>query len=507
MSPPVAHGLLPPEKLITGFSLLNAATSLPLPGYENLRGEVHLRLIDLPPSLDVSVQTEGIQHATICIWLNGSLQAVDRSAPYRLTTGMLGVPWNPSRGVYTISAAQCDDDSAEFPSDLPSSLQVSFDGGTMVKAAERIYYVATNGDDSNGGTSLVAPFRTLQRAADIVNPGDLVLVREGSYPILLNLWRSGTRSEPIYFEPYSGEHVVLDGTDQAPNVSTHQVWVMDVAWNVFRGFEVRNSPQQGVRIDNGSHDNIFEDLELHGNHGSGIAISNSDRNHLIDIVSYDNYDSLNPRQGDDADGISILSGDANVISGCRVFFNSDDGVDAWQSTNTVIQHCISSRNGRGTHGNGNGFKAGGDGIASHTIVRNCIAYSNRSKGFDYNTAVSAFFVNDTAVDNGGPNFIAANGILINNVSYYTDGNMPLWLDLGSNVSTHNNWNLPIPTAAFQSLDPSAPQFLIPTASSIVVDKGMPVAVPYAGLDADLGAVELVEPPQAQRARSSAGAAR
>ena len=42
------------------------------------------------------------------------------------------------------------------------------------------YYVAPTGADANDGSS-ARPFKTIQRAADIVNPGDTVIVRKGTY--------------------------------------------------------------------------------------------------------------------------------------------------------------------------------------------------------------------------------------------------------------------------------------------------------------------------------------
>jgi len=48
-------------------------------------------------------------------------------------------------------------------------------------AAAATYYVATNGSDSNSGTSVSSPFKTMQHAADLTNPGDTVYVRGGTY--------------------------------------------------------------------------------------------------------------------------------------------------------------------------------------------------------------------------------------------------------------------------------------------------------------------------------------
>src|SRR5437867_9262626 len=49
------------------------------------------------------------------------------------------------------------------------------------------YYVGTTGNDSNNGTSLNTPFRTIGKAASVVNPGDVVNVRGGTYGEAVNI--------------------------------------------------------------------------------------------------------------------------------------------------------------------------------------------------------------------------------------------------------------------------------------------------------------------------------
>ncbi len=46
--------------------------------------------------------------------------------------------------------------------------------------AADMYYVSPSGNDINPGTE-ASPFRNIQRAADIVNPGDTVIVKDGTY--------------------------------------------------------------------------------------------------------------------------------------------------------------------------------------------------------------------------------------------------------------------------------------------------------------------------------------
>lgn len=74
------------------------------------------------------------------------------------------------------------------------------------------YYVATNGSDSNSGSSS-APFATLQAGLDAAQPGDAVRVRAGIYYQTLDTPRSGTATNPIHVLADPG--AILDGSDPA----------------------------------------------------------------------------------------------------------------------------------------------------------------------------------------------------------------------------------------------------------------------------------------------------
>ncbi len=77
-----------------------------------------------------------------------------------------------------------------------------------------IYYVSqNNGDDDNDGSES-KPFRTIQRAADVMWPGDVCLIREGVYHETVKPKRSGMETKPIVFMAYPGEKVEISGADQ-----------------------------------------------------------------------------------------------------------------------------------------------------------------------------------------------------------------------------------------------------------------------------------------------------
>lgn len=82
------------------------------------------------------------------------------------------------------------------------------------------YYVATNGLDTNPGT-LAQPFRTIQKAADVLQPGDQAWVRGGTYRETITARRSGTADAPIRFQAYQGERVTITGLDLVTGWSVH----------------------------------------------------------------------------------------------------------------------------------------------------------------------------------------------------------------------------------------------------------------------------------------------
>ena len=78
------------------------------------------------------------------------------------------------------------------------------------------YYVAPTGNDGNPGTA-AAPFRTIQKAADLVNPGDVVIVEDGIYTdtdgngSVVAVDRGGTAGALVTFRARNKWMAKLDG--------------------------------------------------------------------------------------------------------------------------------------------------------------------------------------------------------------------------------------------------------------------------------------------------------
>lgn len=74
----------------------------------------------------------------------------------------------------------------------------------------KTYYVSGSGNDKNNGLSTSSAFRTIQKAADLTNPGDTVLIMNGVYKNIakagsvVNIKRSGKSNAWIRYKAYPG---------------------------------------------------------------------------------------------------------------------------------------------------------------------------------------------------------------------------------------------------------------------------------------------------------------
>lgn len=86
----------------------------------------------------------------------------------------------------------------------------------LVAPSLRTLYVAPPplGDDGHPGTDPAFPLATIQAAADLTQPGDLVSIAPGVYREAVTVPASGTAAQPIVFRG-SAPGAVLDGADAA----------------------------------------------------------------------------------------------------------------------------------------------------------------------------------------------------------------------------------------------------------------------------------------------------
>jgi hypothetical protein len=378
------------------------------------------------------------------------------------------------------------------------------------------YYVATNGSDAGAGTSN-APFATPQKAMTVLATGDYIYVRGGTYQLTsqVKTSKAGVASNYSRLWAYPGEHPIFDFSSD-PTSGDRGIYLSKDYWHV-KGIEVQFAKDNGIIITSGS--NIVEGCTIHDCNDDGLTLGSTTTlahdNLILNCDSYRNYQAGS--SGNNGDGYSGKSGcgPSNIFQGCRAWYNSDDGWDFYDNdTNTVVLlNCWSFDNGTnlwnvsGFSGNGNGFKLGGSGTHARHTLKQCVAFDNHAKGFDYNLSVAGHtMLNCTSFRNGKPNYefpiTPANGTntFKNCVSYAGAG-----VDIvAGSVMISNSWQgFAVSVADFVSLDASlafAPRnadFSLPTngfarlaAGSQLIDKGVDVGLPFNGTAPDLGAYEF-----------------
>ena len=82
------------------------------------------------------------------------------------------------------------------------------------------FYVAPSGSDGNPGT-LSQPFRTVQQAASVLQPGDTAWLRAGTYRETVVPAHSGAPGAPITFRSYPGEFAVISGLELVTNWTSY----------------------------------------------------------------------------------------------------------------------------------------------------------------------------------------------------------------------------------------------------------------------------------------------
>ncbi|HEU5071503.1 MAG TPA: carbohydrate-binding protein [Verrucomicrobiae bacterium] len=113
-------------------------------------------------------------------------------------------------------------------------LVVGFHAVNVGNAAE--FHVAVNGNDANAGAQNT-PFRTIQHAADLAQPGDVITVHEGVYRERVTPPRGGTSDKQrIVYRAAPGEQVVITGSEPVKGWErvTNDTWRVTIP-NAFFG--------------------------------------------------------------------------------------------------------------------------------------------------------------------------------------------------------------------------------------------------------------------------------
>lgn len=208
---------------------------------------------------------------------------------------------------------------------------------------------------------MARPWRTLDRAMAELEPGDVVLVRSGTYPENVTIARSGTESAPVTVKAFPGERPRLTGRLKVE--ADH----VGVSGFVIEGRTATNPADVALYV-SGADDVQITSNEVTRAGQSGIFVGDgSSRTRIISNWIHQNGRNDFLDHGiyvENADGTLIANNliSANVGYGIQLYPNADDSV---VTQNTIV------RNGR------SGVIVGGEKTTAdgNTIVNNIVSFN------------------------------------------------------------------------------------------------------------------------------------
>lgn len=278
------------------------------------------------------------------------------------------------------------------------------------------FFVATDGNNNNDGTSINSPWRTLVYAASsqLVNPGDTVYVKAGMtddevYTGNVIFTRGGTSGNPVTFEGYTNTpgdapdiNYQLNDALQAQmmplfrggNRAAGVAFDIQAPYVTIRNFQITEYSvavqSWGVDYHHAAIENIIAVTlgELGGAGGyeysrKGISLTHSSNNHIRNCIIVNA----------NAEGISLV-GNENLIENTRIYSNEvdestgADGTDYYiviKGNNNIVRGCYAERIVPDVVYNDPGYPHVGAGIgfkesAENNLVEDCVA-KNLSAGF------------------------------------------------------------------------------------------------------------------------------
>ncbi|MCG6137756.1 MAG: right-handed parallel beta-helix repeat-containing protein [Nostoc sp. LLA-1] len=346
---------------------------------------------------------------------------------------------------------------------VEESKLISMNSGTT-------YYVSGSGNDNNNGRSASSAFRTIQKAANLTQPGDTVLIMNGEYKNsnpgqVVHITRSGNANAWITYKAHPGH---------SPKIK-HNAW-------------------HGIEIDRGASYIEINGLEVEGNNANiSLDYARSQRYNGGNPLTNGNCITVDGRKNGRSrhirilnnkvhncggGGINIIQSDYITVDGNEAYNNAwysvyaNSGISMWQNWNSdgnqgykMIVTNNKTYNNRqniqwiatGTITDGNGIiiddsrnTQNGSNLGRYrgrTLVANNVTYRNGGSGIHTYESDHVDIINNTAVLNnqspelsGGQIFAADSSDvkILNNIFYAFPGKRMNGNSRSSNITYDHN---------------------------------------------------------------------
>ena len=281
--------------------------------------------------------------------------------------------------------------------------------GAPSLASAATHHVAATGDDAAAGTA-AAPWRTIQRAADLVVPGDTVIIHAGTY-LGFRVGARGTEAAPIAFVGDGDVHI-----DGAATPARDAVHVEGAAWIRIEGLRVTGATRAGISALDCDHITVRNNrVDANGRWGIFSAFCD-------DLVVEDNEAS---RSGTEHGIYASNSADRPVIRRNLIWGNGMCGIHLNGDVNFggdgVISDAIIEANVIRDNGIRGGSAINGDGVTG-ALIRNNVLDGNHASG------ISLY-----RIDGGAPS--TGNRIVNNTVRMASDARWAINIQDGSAGNT------------------------------------------------------------------------
>jgi len=386
------------------------------------------------------------------------------------------------------------------------------------------YYVSPSGADTNAGTSLSTPVKTIKAALNKANlSGDIVYVMTGTYVETVSIGQSG-----ITLSAYLNNKPIIDGTTTLPRGDWGALISVNGNNNTISGFEVKNSNSTGAYLGGYGiqvigHHNTISKMNINHSWETGIIV-NGDYNIVEDSMVWQNSRRNSTNTGQVTSGwaaglsaarnnsSSALKSGINSYATLRrntVFNNWGEGLscfeadhctlednivyDNWtvnlylsDSTDSLVQRnmvyissqpAIATRNNKSPSGITLADEVSNKPRSANNTLINNLIYNADVDAFSWTQVANSglnnvLIANNTIVDGGlftgAGDIVNTNSQISNNIILGTDSAVPNKTGI---LFSNNNWSVVPPILASTNIagDPKIARTGTTTAGTLTAD--------------------------------------